>query len=91
MDTMETKTEHVFRLHFYGGRIGTEVTTLADMADEGSSLVSVLVKLDGISPFVARVHADELAEEWSTYVLGRAVMSESKVAFRRSQILAVIA
>lgn len=91
MDTMETKTENVFRLHFYGGRIGTEVTTLADMADEGSSLVSVLVKLDGISPFVARVHADELAAEWATYVTGRVVMSDAQITFRRSQILAVIA
>ena len=91
MDTMETKTEHVFRLHFDDGCISTEVTTLADVADEGSSLVSVLVKLDKISPFVVRVHADELATESMTYVRGRVVMSESKVAFRRSQILAVIA
>ena len=91
MDTMETKTENVFRLHFEAGRIGTEVTTLADVADEGSSLVSVLVKLDGISPFVARVHADELAAEWVTYVTGRVVMSDCQITFRRSQVLAVIA
>lgn len=91
MDTMETKTENVFRLHFEDGFISTEITTLADVADEGSSLVSVLVKLDTISPFVARVHADELVQEWTTYVTGRVVMSDARITFRRSQILAVIA
>ena len=91
MDTMETKTENVFRLHFEAGCIGTEVTTLADVADEGSSLVSVLVKLDSVAPFVARVYAGELVQEWTTWVTGRVVMSDARITFRRSQILAVIA
>ena len=88
---METNTANVFRLQFYAGCIGTEITTLADVADEGSSLVSVLVKLDRVAPFVARVYADELVQEWTTYVTGRVVMSDARITFRRSQILAVIA
>ena len=91
MDKMETNTANVFRLQFYAGCIGTEITTLADVADEGSSLVSVLVKLDRVAPFVARVYADELVQEWTTYVTGRVVMSDARITFRRSQILAVIA
>ena len=91
MDTMETKTENVFRLHFDDGCISTEITTLDDVADEGSSLVSVLVKLDKVAPFVARVYAGELVQEWTTYVTGRVVMSDARITFRRSQIVAVIA
>ena len=90
MDTMETKTETVFRLSFDGGAVKTETTTLAEVAAE-SSIVSVMVAFETIAPFLVKVHSDDLLDNSWPHLTGRVPMTENTVTFRRSQIVAVIA